>query len=155
MITSQKMTEEEKQDWLNLCKYVHREILEYDENMKFPRYLAVKLKGLQRGQYVGNNTQKRNANYDCKTLLYAFKLSKTKIVSYLHNNESKIKDEKHRINIIVKIVEPEINDVYIRLQQLKNAKDKVEHVSLESQSSTGAEYTHKTKEINEKMKKLF
>ena len=36
---------EEKSSWNELCDYVKREILEYDENMKFPKYLALKVNG--------------------------------------------------------------------------------------------------------------
>lgn len=39
---------EEKSSWNELCDYVKREILEYDENMKFPKYLALKLQGLKK-----------------------------------------------------------------------------------------------------------
>ena len=38
---------EEKSSWNELCDYVKREILEYDENMKFPKYIALKLKGIK------------------------------------------------------------------------------------------------------------
>ena len=35
----------ENEQWNELCEYVKKEILEYDDNMKFPQYLALKLQG--------------------------------------------------------------------------------------------------------------
>lgn len=147
--------EPENLEWLELCDYVKKEILRYDDNMKFPKSLALKLQGLKKGQYIANKYIPEGACYDDRTILYAFKFCKNKIVDYLDKNESKIKDENHRINIILKIVEPEINDVYMRLKQNKNQHDKLEYSSMELQSNDGAEYKKKTKDINDKLKMLF
>lgn len=143
------------EQWVELCEYVKKDILEYDDNMKFPQYLALKLQGIKRGNHIANNNHAINANYDNYTILCTFKLCKKKIVSYLHNNETKIKDENHKINLIMKIVEPEINDVYLRIQRAEKTKSSVENKSFENQSNENAGYTRKTKDINDKMKKLF
>lgn len=87
----------DNEQWIELCEYVKKEILEYDDNMKFPQYLALKLQGIKRGEHIANNNHEAKANYDDYTILCTFKLCKKKIVSYLHNNESKIHDEKHKI----------------------------------------------------------
>lgn len=141
--------------WCELCEYVKKEILEYDDNMKFPQYLALKLQGIKRGEHIANNNHEAKANYDDYTILCTFKLCKKKIVTYLHDNEKKIKDEKHKINLIIKMIEPEINDVYLRLQRIEKAKIKAENVDCENQNSNGADYVKKTKETSDKMKKLF
>lgn len=147
--------EKNNKDWLELCKYVKKEILEYDDNMKFPQYLVLKLQGIKKGQHIANNNIKAQANYDDKTLLYTFKLCKRKIITYLHQNEKKIKNEQHKINLIIKMIEPEINDVYLRLQEAKKVKSRVENTSFDNQSNVSADYKAKTKEVNSKMKKLF
>lgn len=147
--------EKNNKDWLELCEYVKKEILEYDDNMKFPQYLALKLQGMKKGQHIANNNIKVQANYDDKTLLYTFKLCKQKIVTYLHQNEKKIKNEQHKINLIIKMIEPEINDVYLRLQEIKRVKSRVENTSFKNQQNVSADYTKKTKDVNDKMKKLF
>lgn len=141
--------------WLELCKYVHKEILEYDENMKFPQYLALKLQGIKRGEHIANNNIDPQANYDDYTILCTFKLCKHKILDYLHKNEGKIKDEKHKINLILKMIEPEINDVYLRLQRVKQVEDRVKSQDFDNQLSDSADYVRKTKDVSEKMKKLF
>lgn len=146
---------ETKKEWEELCEYVKKEILQYDENMKFPRYLALKLQGLKKGQHIANNSQSVHACYDDRTLLCAFKVCRDKITKYLSNNETKIRDENHKINLIIKIVEPEINDIYIRLQQVKSREKKIENLSFENQYHNGAEYKKRTKKINNKLKELF
>jgi hypothetical protein len=123
--------------------------------MKIPKYLVLKLQGLKKGQHIANNNIETSACYDDYTLLCAFKICKRKIVDYLTKNETKIKDENHKINLIVKMVEPEINDVYIRLQQAKKKEEKIQNESFDNQFSDGAEYTKKTKDVNDKLKKLF
>ncbi len=148
-------SESVNKEWVELCEYVKKEILKYDDNMKFPTYLALKLQGLKKGQHIANNNIKTEACYDDYTLLCTFKLCKNRILDYLEKNEIKIKDEKHRINLIVKIVEPEINDVYIRLKQAKKREEKIADTSFENQYSKGAIYTKKTHDVSEKMKKLF
>lgn len=142
-------------DWIELCEYVKKEILEYDDNMKFPTYLALKLQGIKRGEHIANNSHERMANYDDLTILCTFKLCKNKILKYLRENETKIKDEKHKINIILKIIEPEINDVYLRLIKAEKIKSNVENNNFDSQFNQAAEYTKKSKNVSEKLKELF
>ena len=142
-------------DWLELCEYIKKEILHYDDNMKFPSYLALKLQGLKKGQHIANNNCETNACYDDYTLLCAFKICKNKIVDYMVKNEIKIKDEKHKINLIVKMVEPEINDVYIRLQQAKKKEEKIRDNNFDNQYNDGAEYRSTSKKVNEKLEKLW
>lgn len=147
--------EKDNKDWIELCEYVKKEILEYDDNMMFPKYLALKLQGIKKGQHIANNNIEEQAHYDDKTILCTFKLCKKKIVTYLHQNEKKIQDEKHKINLILKMIEPEINDVYLRLQEAEKVRARVENGSFDNQTNNGADYVKKTKEVNEKMKKLF
>lgn len=149
-----KKTESNK-EWIELCEYVKTEILRYDANMKFPTYLALKLQGLKKGQNVANNNAKKNACYDDYTILCTFKLCKNRILDYIDKNESKIKDERHRINLIMKIVEPEINDVYLRIQHNKNSVKRFENTSYDNQYSSSAQYTPKTQKTNKKLENLF
>ena len=74
---------------------------------------------------------------------------------YLHDNEAKINGEGHRINLIIKMIEPEINDVYLRLQNTKKVQERVADKDFKNQVYEGAMYTPKTTEVSEKMKSLF
>lgn len=153
--SKKQFKEPKNKEWIELCEYVKHEILRYDDNMKTPKYLVLKLQGLKKGQHIANNNIESAACYDDYTLLCAFKLCKRKIVDYLTKNEARIKDENHKINIIAKIVEPEINDVYIRLQQAKKREEKIQNSSFENQFNKGSNYTKKTKDVNDKLKDLF
>lgn len=142
-------------EWNELCEYVKKEILRYDDNMKFPTYLALRLQGLKKGQAIANNNAQQNACYDDKTILLTFKICKNKIIDYIDKNEKSIKDEKHRINLIMKIIEPEINDVYLRLLHIKDSEKKFENISCDNQFETTAQYTPKTEKINKKLENLL
>ena len=85
----------------------------------------------------------------------ALKICIRKIIDYIAKNETKIKDENHKINLIIKMVEPEINDVYIRLQQAKKKEKKLQNDSFENQFNQGADYSKKTKDVNDRLKNLF
>ncbi len=115
----------------------------------------MELQGLKKGQHIANNNIENNACYDDYTLLCAFKVCKRRIVDYLTQNETKIKDENHKINLIAKMVEPEINDVYIRLQQAKKKEEKIQNKSFENQLNQGADYIKRTKDVNDRLKNLF
>jgi len=141
--------------WVRLCEYVKLEILEYDNEMKFPPYLALKLKGLGYGNYIANNNVEHQANYGYDVLLVAFKLNRRKIVDYLHRNDKKIKDEKHKINIIMKMIEPELNDIHLRMQQNSKVEERISTIDMGNQSNKNAGYTKKTKEVSDKLKDLF
>ena len=113
--------------------------------MKFPKYLALRLQGLKKGQHIANNNIDDQAHYDDYTILCTFKICKTKIIDYLHKNATKIKNEQHKINLIMKIIEPEINDVYLRLRNAKRMSKHINEKSFDNQANEGAEYKKKTK----------
>ena len=152
---ARQKAEPKDKEWKELCGYVKKEILQYDDSMKFPKYLALRLQGLKKGQHIVNNKCEIQANYDDYTILCTFKLCKKRILDYLHDNETKIKNEQHKINLIMKFIEPEINDVYLRLRNAKRMRESIEGESFDNQSNDGAEYKKRTKDVNEKLKKLF
>lgn len=119
-----KHSKEQNHDWIELCNYIKDNILEYSSEMKFPKYLALRLKGLSEGNFIANKNIKPNAKYSFETILLTCKLVKPKILKYFFNNAVKIKDERHKINLILYFIEQEINDVALRLQQ-KQKNDKI------------------------------
>ena len=70
-------------------------------------------------------------------------------------NDQQEQKEQHKINLIMKIIEPEINDVYLRLRNVKRMQENIHGESFDNQSNEGAEYKKKTKDVNDKLKKLF
>lgn len=115
---NKKLLNPKSEDWLKLCHYVKIEILGYDSSMKFPRFLALKLQGLSRGQFIANKNQQNYANYDFKIILETFKKLKTKISNLVRSKT--FKSEFSKINYIMTIVENEINDVVLAKKDQKS-----------------------------------
>jgi hypothetical protein len=142
-------------EWLELCKYVHDEILQYGSELKFPKYLALRLRGLADGQFLANKKQKPMGNYSYNTILYTFKICKAKILQYLIANQTKFTDEKHKINSIMLFIESEINDVTLRLKRVEQSNIKVENLKMENQTNEGVEYRSKTTQVNKDLDELW
>lgn len=144
-----------QKDWLELCGYLHKEIMGYDESMKFSQFMALRLRGLSKGQFVANNNRPKYAEYSYKTILYTLKVCKRNILSGFMNNKTKFNSERHKFNYAMAIVESEINDVVMRLKRAKRAEEKADKIDLSNRFNDSAEYKKKTKEINKNLKDLW
>jgi hypothetical protein len=142
-------------DWNNLYEYVKKEIMEYPDDYKLPKYIVLRLRGLAKGQFLANNKQTPMANYEYKTILYTFKICKSSILVGFKSNNTKFKDEQHRFNYAMVIIENNINDMVIRLKNAKVAKEKTESLILDNIEHDGAEYIPKTKKENDNLKDLW
>ena len=151
-----KMTDEEQHDWLELCNYVKTKLLQYSNNMKFPKSLALRLKGLSEGKFMANKYILPQAKYSFKTILITCKICQPKITKYLQFNSGKIKDENHKINFIMKVLEEEINDVYLRIQAKQRSEKKIQNIDLSNHNSETANYISKSKtDIDTTLEKLW
>lgn len=149
-----KMTIEDKELWSELCQYVKKDVLGYDENIKIPKFLILRLKGLSNGTFMANKKQEALANYSFKEILLTFKLCKSQISSAMMGN--KFENEQHKINYIMIIVENNINDTVFKLKKAKTQSEKVENLNMEHHESVSAVYTPKgNKKINDKLKDLW
>ena len=115
--------------------------------------MVLRLIGLKDGKFYANNKTKKEASYDYKLILLTFKLMKGTILNALQNTN--IKDEQHKINLIMKIVESEINNVKDRLEAKKKSEEKIEIIDLSHQVREQSNYSKKSKEVNEKLKNLW
>lgn len=147
-----KYSKEQNQDWIDLCTYVKDNILNYSSDMKFPKYLALRLKGLSEGNFIANKNIKSNAKYPFKTILLTCKLVKPKIQNYFINNNIKIKDEYHKINLVMYFIEQEINDVVLRLQQKQKNDEIIEDINMPDYKETTYKTTlHRNRESLKKL----
>lgn len=138
------MTEEEIIDFNNLCDYIKYQILEYSKDMKFPQFLALRIKGIQSGQYIVNKNSKINASYDYKDILLTFKINKFILLGELRD-KAKFSDEKHRINYMMVIVESKLNDVVLMRENKEKANSKAESLNIEIED-VKSKYKKKTKD---------
>ena len=137
-----KMTNEEKTQWDELYRYVKKEILQYDDNQSIPTNLVLRLKGLQNGKLMANNKTQNNADYSYEIILYTFKLNKQNILSAISGKT--FKDEMSKFIYITRIIENNINDVYLRITNAKKLQKKTEDMNISNVYHKGAEYQKKT-----------
>jgi hypothetical protein len=132
-----KMTEEEKQSWENLYYYV-KNLLGYDENQALSNAMVLRLKGLLTNKFMENKNVASTANYSYETILNAFKYSSMDIQRALTVN--RFTDEMHRFNYILKIVERNINTVYMKTKGVKKSEEKIDDVDTTIANYTGVKY---------------
>ena len=124
---SKKMSEQEKQRWDELYQYVKKEVLHYDANQALSRTAVLRLKGLRTSRFMENNNVESMSNYSYEVILNTFKACYVSIQNALHCKE--FQDDSHKLNYILKIVEPKINSVYKRMKDSELAKQKQQAMS--------------------------
>lgn len=137
-----KMTEKEKQDWEALYMYV-KNLLGYDENQSLSSAMVLRLKGLLTNKFMENKNVQSTANYSYETILNAFKYSSLDIKRALRTNNWA--NEMHKFNYLIKIVEKNINTVYMRMKNAEKAKEEARNTTVEVPTHTGAKFKPKEK----------
>lgn len=144
---------EVKNDWNSLYDYV-KEILNYDKNQKLPSFLILRLRGLKKGQFVANKNNTAISDYPYEVIRLTFALKKDSIQYAIRTKD--FKDEKHKINYIMTIVESSLNDVYKSYMNMKNQQKKNEQKVEDISSDTTNRYVQKTKtNLDDKLKDLW
>lgn len=138
-----KMTEEDKIAWDELYTYVKKNIMGYDDDQALSSAMVLRLKGLLTNKFMENNNIQSTANYSYETILNTFKYSYLDINRALRTNN--FKDEKHKFNYILKIVEQNINTVYVKMKNVEKAKEEAKNITIEASTHTGAEFKPKEK----------
>lgn len=124
---SKKMSEQEKKQWDDLYQYVKKEIFNYDENQSLSKTAVLRLKGMRTSRFIENNNIESMSNYSYEVILNTFKMCSIPIQKALRYKE--FKDDFHKLNYILKIVEPKINFVYQRMKDNELIKQKQESLS--------------------------
>lgn len=142
--SKKKMTEQELADWDELYEYVRSKVMGYDKNQSLTPYIVLRLKGLVDGKAVANKKIKDKAHYSYKVILNTFKYSMPDIGRAVERIA--FKDESAKFNYIMRIVENNINTVYIRMKNAEKAKAEAQ----ESDVSYAANYVNmfKAKKTN-------
>ena len=147
-MAKKKMTEKEKQDWEALYFYV-KKVLGYDENQSLSSTMVLRLKGLLTNKFIENNNIESTANYSYEVILNTFKFCSPTINKALRTNSWS--NEMHRFNYVLKIVESNINNVYLRMKNVQKTKEEAENTTVDAANHIGADYQRKTKEVNNKL----
>ena len=144
-MAKKKMSEKEKQDWESLYYYV-KNLLGYDENQALSSTMVLRLKGLLTNKFIENNNIESTANYSYETILNTFKFCSPEISKALTTN--RFADEMHKFNYVLKIVEKNINTVYIKMKNARKAKEEARNTAVDAPTHVGAEFKPKEKKAN-------
>ena len=139
------MTEEEKKSWENLYHYV-KDLLGYDENQALSSTMVLRLKGLLTNKFMENNNIESTANYSYEVILNTFKFCKLDIERALRTGN--FKDEMHRFNYVLKIVEKNINTVYMKMKNIQKAKEEAKNITVEVPIHTSANFKPREKKTD-------
>ena len=140
-MAKKKMTEQEKADWESLYTYVKSNIMGYDENQALSSAMVLRLKGLLTNKFMENKNIESTANYSYKTILNTFKFCSSDIHKALRIKN--FTDEQHKFNYILKIVEKNINNVYVRMRGIQKSEEKIEEIDTTIATYTGVSYKPK------------
>lgn len=134
------MTEEERIAWNALYQYV-KKLLGYDENQALSSTMVLRLKGLLTNKFIENKNIEATANYSYEVILATFKYCSPDIQRALRTN--RFENEMHRFLYITKIVENNINTVYMKMKNSEKSEEKIEEVDTTIANYVGAEYQNK------------
>lgn len=126
--TKKRLSLQEKEDWDELYQYVRKNVMGYDENQSLSRTTVLRLKGLLNNKYMANNNIDDTANYSYKVVLNTFKFCMPDIQKGLKVNN--FRDENHKINYIFKIVENNLNTVYMRMKNAEKNKRDISTINI-------------------------
>lgn len=117
-----RLSEKEKQERLELTDYVVK-LLGYENNMKPPKQLFMRIEGLRCGEFIPTG-HKTGVHYPYPIIRYTFMAMAGAINSALKSVE--FKNESHKINYVLVIIEKNINDIYNAVKRNREAKEKLE-----------------------------
>lgn len=145
-MAKKKLTEEEKIAWDNLYQYVKSNIMRYDQNQALSSTMVLRLKGLLSGKFIENNNTEDKANYSYDVILNTFKFCSPQIQNALRTNN--FNSEMHKFLYVVKIVENNINDVYMRMKNVEKSSDKIQEIDTTIADYNGVKYKSKENKDN-------
>lgn len=155
-----RMTSEEQKLFDEICLYVKKNIMGYDDNQKLSeddkkriRNMVVRTKGILKGQYMANSLYENTANYSYKVLLNTFKFCSSDIHKALRNNN--FEDENHKLNYVLKIVESNLNTVYMKMKKMEKSNKEAESYDISEVVNYNATFKPKEIKVNSRLKDLW
>lgn len=137
-----KMTEEEKQNWNELLRYIEKEILDYSDEQHLQKNAVLRIRGLLNGKVMANNNTENNGEYPSVVLLYTFKIDRQKILHAIRGKN--FENEEMKVAYIAAIVRGDINDVYERVKSAKRTEQSISKVDTSIIRHRKSNYERKT-----------
>lgn len=142
-LETEKETQQENQSW-DKCYEYFKVLLGIPEGKNLDQHATMRILGLRVGQYIpnGNNVRGLSRGYDFETILTTMKFSSGSIRQSFGTMQ--FKDQKHKIDYAMKIITGNVNFVFDRLKNKKNAENRMV-ISEIVQDIDLPEYTQKSK----------
>ena len=144
-----------------VCQYIKTEILGIDKKFNVPRMLVDRILGLHSGQYAPRKNSKvfgEEVNgYPYEVILKTVKYKKLEMVISL-KDQSKFKDDQHKINHVIVIIQNHINDVYWKLKQKEESDKRLDSLDIkfnENQQEFKSNAKITENKVSKKLKHLW
>jgi hypothetical protein len=147
-VEQKKINEAVHAEWEDLCAYVHKHIMGWSEDMKFPNKIILRLRGLHEGQFIANKRNPPNAHYSFKAIKYTFMTKRLDIIASCAGKS--FKDDVFKFNYIMAIIENSINEVVLKMKNNAETNRKLDNLEISDLQTTDESYTPPSKPIEEK-----
>lgn len=147
------MSEEEKK-FKELCEYVKREIMGYDENQKLSKHMCLRLRGMKDGKFIANKTTPSMAHYSYDIILLTFKYIKHHGLDNILLTK-KFSSEEHKFNYIMVIVSNNINTVYNKVKKIREEQNRSDNIKVVELPNYKNKYESNSKKINKDLEKFW
>ena len=148
-----EMSEEEKNSWLGIYRYVENHVLKYDADQTLSKNMVLRIQGLQNGKYIASNNIENKANYSREVILNTFKFCNPDIQKKLMSMS--FNDEDHKFNYILRIVEGKLNTVYMRMKNAKKVEEKIEKADITEAANYVNMFKPKKQKVNHRLDTLW
>lgn len=147
------MSEEEKK-FKELCEYVKREIMGYDENQKLSKHMCLRLRGMKDGKFIANKTTPSMAHYSYDIILLTFKYIKHHGLDNILLTK-KFSSEEHKFNYIMVIVSNNINTVYNKVKKIREEQNRSDNIKVVELPNYKNKYESNSKKVNKDLEKFW
>lgn len=152
-----KVSSEIKDEFNLVYDYIRFDLLGYTKEMKMPRPFTSRLYGIACGQVY--YTPPKKLKDEDMPIIYSFKIILATLIEYRPKIEYCLKtmrfvDESHKVNTILKIVENNINTIYIREINRQKEKLKIDAID-EKYIAREVQPYNKESKLKDKFKELL
>ena len=147
------MSEEEKK-FKELCEYVKKEIMGYDENQKLSKHMCLRLRGMKDGKFIANKTTPSMAHYSYDIILLTFKYIKHHGLDNLLIGK-KFNSEEHKFNYIMVIISNNINTVYNKVKKIREEQNRSDNIKVVELPNYKNKYESTPKKVNKNLEKFW
>ena len=147
------MSEEEKK-FKELCEYVKKEIMGYDENQKLSKHMCLRLRGMKDRKFIANKTTPSMAHYSYDIILLTFKYIKHHGLDNLLIGK-KFNSEEHKFNYIMVIISNNINTVYNKVKKIREEQNRSDNIKVVELPNYKNKYESTPKKVNKDLEKFW